>query len=113
MFEKMLATEGVRPEKLGYDRPSGKLLSFLSKHYGLKRYVPQSNNFVVFSQYWESPQAQLKTSSHGFSDPLPMRSTSLKKSEHTHATLSNFYGGGTAPQNFAAAPTYTLSLIHI
>lgn len=40
LFEKMLQSEGVQPEKLGYDRPSPKLLAFLAKHYGLKRYVP-------------------------------------------------------------------------
>jgi len=50
----MLECESVRPEKLGYDRPSEKLLAFLSKHYGLKRYVPQNNNYVVYSQYFES-----------------------------------------------------------
>lgn len=49
LFEKMLQVEGISPEKLGYDRPSDKLLGFLSKHYGLKRYVPQNNNYVVFS----------------------------------------------------------------
>jgi alpha-tubulin N-acetyltransferase 1 len=36
----MLEKESVRPENLGYDRPSEKLLGFLAKHYGLKRYVP-------------------------------------------------------------------------
>lgn len=40
LFERMLEKENVRPEKLGYDRPSEKLLAFLAKHYGLKRYVP-------------------------------------------------------------------------
>ena len=55
LFEKMLEKEGVRPEKLAYDRPSEKLLAFLAKHYGLKRYVPQNNNYVVFSCYFETP----------------------------------------------------------
>ena len=107
MFEKMLSSEGVRPEKLGYDRPSSKLLGFLAKHYSLKRYVPQSNNFVVFSQYWESAHSGAKTSANGFADPMPLRSQSLKKSEQTHATLSNFYGGQATQPHFAAAPTYT------
>ena len=109
LFEKMLASEGVRPEKLGYDRPSSKLLGFLAKHYSLKRYVPQSNNFVVFSQYWESPQSHLKTSANGFAEPIPLRSSSLKKSDNTHATLSNFYGGQPTQQHFGAAPNYTTS----
>ena len=41
------------PAKLAYDRPSNKLIGFLSKHYGLKGYVPQNNNYVVFNQYWD------------------------------------------------------------
>lgn len=52
LFEFMLRAEGLRPEKLAYDRPSEKLISFLAKHYGLKKYVPQNNNFVVFDAYW-------------------------------------------------------------
>jgi alpha-tubulin N-acetyltransferase 1 len=53
LFEKMLATERIEPRKLAYDRPSPKLIGFLSKHYGLDRYVPQNNNFVIFSQFFE------------------------------------------------------------
>lgn len=52
LFEKMLEAEGVGPEKLAYDRPSDKLIGFLGKHFGLKKYVPQNNNFVVFDAYW-------------------------------------------------------------
>jgi len=40
LFEHMLSKEAVRAEKLGYDRPSEKLIGFLGKHYGLKSYVP-------------------------------------------------------------------------
>ena len=53
IFEYMLDNEKINPEKLGYDRPSSKLIGFLSKHYGLKNYVPQNNNYVVFSKYFE------------------------------------------------------------
>jgi hypothetical protein len=48
----MIENEGTKPELLGYDRPSNKFLSFLTKHYNLKDYVPQSNNFVVFNEYF-------------------------------------------------------------
>lgn len=58
----MLQVEGVRPEKFGYDKPSEKLLGFLAKHYGLKRFVPQNNNYVVFSQYFESAGGHQSTS---------------------------------------------------
>jgi len=40
LFEKMLAHEKVSPHKLGYDRPSEKLIAFLSRHYALKQYIP-------------------------------------------------------------------------
>jgi hypothetical protein len=35
-------------------RPSPKFLSFLSKHYALSSYVPQTNNFVVFRKYFDA-----------------------------------------------------------
>jgi alpha-tubulin N-acetyltransferase 1 len=54
IFEKMLETEAVSPEKLAYDRPSEKLISFMGRHFGLKKYVPQNNNFVVFDAYWDT-----------------------------------------------------------
>jgi len=44
----MLEVEKVTPDKLAYDRPSPKLIGFCAKHYGLKSYQPQNNNFVVF-----------------------------------------------------------------
>lgn len=62
--------EKVRPEKLAYDRPSEKLLAFLSKHYGLKRYVPQNNNYVVFNAYFDSSQVAAPT------DPTPTSKSS-------------------------------------
>lgn len=53
LFDLMLQKERVGPEKLAYDRPSDKLIGFLGKHFGLKKYVPQNNNFVVFEAYWQ------------------------------------------------------------
>jgi alpha-tubulin N-acetyltransferase 1 len=61
LFEKMLKGENIRPEKLGYDRPSIKLLSFLKKHYGLSNYDTQSNNFVVYRDYFQpEPKKEVK-----------------------------------------------------
>jgi len=48
----MLEYEKVLPEKLAYDRPSPKLLGFLTKHYSLKNFIPQNNNYVVFDDYF-------------------------------------------------------------
>ena len=54
IFDLMLQQEGATPEKLAYDRPSEKLLGFMQKHFGLAKYVPQNNNFVIYDQYWEA-----------------------------------------------------------
>jgi alpha-tubulin N-acetyltransferase 1 len=55
----MVEEEGVAPHRLGYDKPSEKLIAFLGKHYGLKRYVPQANNYVVFNAYFDSGFTQI------------------------------------------------------
>lgn len=52
LYDAMLEKEHIQPHKLGYDRPSPKFLSFLRKHFALADYVPQTNNFVVFEQYF-------------------------------------------------------------
>ncbi|KAH8273437.1 hypothetical protein KR018_000607, partial [Drosophila ironensis] len=52
MFERMLSDQGWLPQKCSVDRPSPKLLGFLAKHYGLRRCVPQGNNFVVFPGFF-------------------------------------------------------------
>ena len=40
LFEFMLRHTKVPPGKIAYDRPSAMLRGFLSKHYGLRNYVP-------------------------------------------------------------------------
>lgn len=51
----MLEYEKQHPAKLAYDRPSPKLIGFMSKHFGLKSYVQQNNNYVVFDEYFNQP----------------------------------------------------------
>lgn len=48
----MLKREDVEPRKFAYDRPSLKFKSFLAKHYGLRKFVQQNNNYVVFDDYF-------------------------------------------------------------
>lgn len=48
LYERMLEYEKKRPEEFAYDRPSSKFIGFLAKHYKLKSFVPQNNNFVIF-----------------------------------------------------------------
>ncbi|XP_016349504.1 alpha-tubulin N-acetyltransferase 1 isoform X5 [Sinocyclocheilus anshuiensis] len=57
LFDFMLKHKRVEPEQMAYDRPSPKFLSFLEKHYDLKNSVPQVNNFVVFSGFFQSRSA--------------------------------------------------------
>lgn len=64
LFDMMLHHEKIGPEKLAYDRPSEKLLSFLGKHYGLKKYVPQNNNFVVYDAYFQRDYQPPYSNSH-------------------------------------------------
>jgi len=54
LFRHVLESEGSSPEKLAYDRPSPKLLAFLHKHYGLRDYTPQKNNFVIYNEFFAS-----------------------------------------------------------
>lgn len=54
LFSRMLQSLHVEPHKLGYDRPSPKLIAFLRKYYNLSRFVPQPNNYVVFNKYFTS-----------------------------------------------------------
>ncbi len=58
LFEEMLRAESLEPHRLGYDRPSPKLIGFLRKHYGLSRFTPQANNFVVFADFFSNGSRQ-------------------------------------------------------
>ena len=49
----MLDKEHAMPHIIAYDKPSNMFLNFLRKHYGLSSYVPQTNNFVVFTNYFD------------------------------------------------------------
>jgi GNAT superfamily N-acetyltransferase len=54
LMEATLEYENLDPGRLAYDRPSPKFIAFLRKHYALAEYVPQSNNFVVFNDYFRT-----------------------------------------------------------
>jgi alpha-tubulin N-acetyltransferase 1 len=52
LYEHMLREEKTSPQYLAIDRPSGKFLGFLCKHYGLEKILPQGYNFVVFEGFF-------------------------------------------------------------
>ena len=70
MFEFMLREEGVEPRKLAYDRPSPKLIGFMSKHYRLSSFVSQPNHYVVFDQYFDDRPASSRADRSVSSRPL-------------------------------------------
>ena len=53
LFDYMLNFEKKTPCELAYDRPSPKLKGFLRKHYNLVNEVKQSNNFIVFNEFFD------------------------------------------------------------
>lgn len=76
LFNKMLDDEDIQPHQLAYDRPSKKLMNFLDKYFGLKLYVPQNNNFVVFNDY--------------FLDNKKKKSKTTKKDEEENVNRNHF-----------------------
>lgn len=52
MIDKMLETEKKEMKEIPIDKPSPLCLSFMKKHFGLSHFTPQSNNYVVFDQFW-------------------------------------------------------------
>ena len=48
----MLRHENIQPHKLAIDRPSPKMINFMAKNFGLKSFMPQNNNFVVYDEYF-------------------------------------------------------------
>lgn len=73
MFEAMLQAEQTPPHKIAYDRPSPKLIGFLAKHYGLKSFTPQENNYVVFHKYFEDDRSEGPTTRRRRGEPPPAR----------------------------------------
>lgn len=68
LFEKMLELENILPKKIAFDRPSDKLIKFLTKYYNLKDYIPQNNNYVIFNEYFVNKQTNKNNNSHNYVD---------------------------------------------
>lgn len=63
LFDVMLAEMKSKPALIAYDRPSHKLIGFLTKHFGLTNYVQQNNNYVVFDDYFTTSKSPYKNTS--------------------------------------------------
>ncbi|KAB7503822.1 Alpha-tubulin N-acetyltransferase [Armadillidium nasatum] len=53
LFEYMLMHQNIDPGHMAVDKPSDKFLSFLKRHYGLEKQIPQINNFVVYTSFFQ------------------------------------------------------------
>lgn len=92
LFEAMTTHENMTAEKLAYDRPSPKLIAFLRKHYGLSDYIPQSNNFVIFKQYFSSKDNASLTSPYSKKDFYNTTKTSIENNNGMSSVSSNLSG---------------------
>ena len=53
LYDHMLINEQQIPENIGIDRPSPKFLGFMKKYFGLAHFIPQADNYVVFTKFFE------------------------------------------------------------
>jgi alpha-tubulin N-acetyltransferase 1 len=56
MINAMLEDQGLTMRQIPIDRPSALCLAFMKKHFGLAEFLSQSNNFVVFEEFWDEDQ---------------------------------------------------------
>lgn len=54
IFDRMLVDEKNSVEKLAFDSPTKPFLRFLAKHYNLLDFLPQTNNFVVYREFFST-----------------------------------------------------------
>jgi len=52
IMDYVLKQENLEMKDIPIDRPSMSCLRFMSKNYNLKDFLPQSNQYVVFDEFW-------------------------------------------------------------
>lgn len=99
-------SESVEARSLAYDKPSDKFLPFLARHFNLRRFIPQANNYVVFLDHptlqeaaREHALAQQAASGRGRPRHVPVGS---RNQEAAAAAVTNdTTGGESAPVDVA------------
>lgn len=92
LFRSMLEQEKKRPCQLGYDKPSNKLLSFMSKYYNLRSYNDQANQFVVYNDYFVDAKNEAQKEKENRDKELngtPDIGTNPRKDEVLHDSQAN------------------------
>lgn len=102
LFDTMLAGEGTSAVQLAYDRPSPKLLPFLRKHFGLSRYQPQNNNFVIFDEFYSQHKVPADRASRSLSVRRGRSSEAMDDAASRGSRRSGIlpYGGISEPPPF-------------
>lgn len=93
IYDYMLQKEGVEPHQLAIDRPSSKFLGFMKKHFGLSSYRSQTNNFVIFDEYFEANPDRLAEIRLRFKPqaPQPVTSSPPEKSKSNIPSISELH----------------------
>jgi len=92
LFRYMLDVENINASHLAYDRPSVRLLKFLEKHYSLRSYTPQNNNFVVYHKYFtDEPRSKNDNNTSPPIAPVPLEEDSLPSREKFSGILHGKY----------------------
>lgn len=94
----MLKTEKLEAKKLGYDRPSNKLLKFLEKNFYLIDYIPQNNNYVVYNDYFENTEFNKSTFNPNPNDN-DNRNSNLNNKNFTYGFFANKNNNDNNPSN--------------
>ncbi|OHS93927.1 Alpha-tubulin N-acetyltransferase [Tritrichomonas foetus] len=100
MIDKMLEDQHKEMKQIPIDRPSNLCLSFMNRHFGLCEYMPQSNNYVVFDQFWETSDDAFRSPSreNNVIMPKPLLTPNTKLKPKITAPLSNPYHRSPAPR---------------
>lgn len=93
LFKSMMKNECVKhPNELAIDKPSGKFMGFLRKHYKLTGEVPQMNNYVVFDGFFGKENIGSvkypKRSTFGYSARVPERDLNEIAAFNSNSTIS-------------------------
>lgn len=87
IYDAMISNEKTEPRLIAIDKPSKLCLAFMRRHYDLKDYVIQNNNFVVYNDYWSGPHQELP-----MREPLSGAYSSLDSYRHyDYATRVHSY----------------------
>eukprot|EP00899_Mesostigma_viride_P003263 jgi/Mesvir1/12938/Mv05953-RA.2 len=120
LFQAFLSSERVDPRNLAYDRPSPKLKGFLARHFNLTHAISQSNNFLVFREFFTGADTSGAGPIHDASSQKRTMSTwerplTAQKKKHGHHHHHHHHHRATQAQeqHMPPAPSASIPVAHI